>query len=168
LSSVSSKSRPKVLGRIPQDVADEVVVDQRQRERPDDDAPDGAEPAEDHHGQDEDGERELELVRVHGVQEGRLEGTRDAADRGAHGVGHELRLDERHAHGRGRDLVLAQGDPRPSEPRVAQADDAEQDDERQGEHEPVPRAQVELRELLDARDLHEVHRGDALAAGVSR
>ena len=84
------------------------------------------EAAEDHHRQDEDRESELELVRVDAVQVGAVEGAGDAADRAAGGVGGELGLHQRHAHARRGHLVLAQRDPGPPEPRVAQAEVHEQ------------------------------------------
>ena len=79
-------------------VGDQVAVDERQRHRAQHDAPDRSEPAEDDHGEDEDRERELELVGVDRVQIGAEEGAGDPAERRAGAVGRELRAHDRDPH----------------------------------------------------------------------
>ena len=86
---------------------------------------------------------ELELVGVDRVQQRAEERARDAAERGAGGVGQQLGLDRRDAHRHRGDLVLAQRDPRAAQPRVAQAEVHEQHDHHQEQGEPVPRSQVQ-------------------------
>ena len=97
---------------VVQHVRDQPVVDERQHDRAEHDAPDRAEAAEDDHAEDQDREVELELVGVDGVQVRAEEGARHAAERGAGAVGQQLRLDGRDAHRDRGDLVLAQRDPR--------------------------------------------------------
>ncbi len=79
--SASWKSRSSLPGHAVEHVRDQPVVDERQQDRAEHDAPDRAHAAEDHHREHEDRERERELVGVHRVQVGREEGARDAADR---------------------------------------------------------------------------------------
>ena len=69
--------------------------------------------------------------------EGAVPGSGDAAEEGAAGVGPRLRSHQRDAHRGCRHLVLANGDPRAAEPRVAQPDAAEDRDQEQAEGRPV-------------------------------
>ena len=62
---VSWKFRPNGRRQVVEHVGDQVVVDVAEQQAAGDRAPDRAEPADDHHGEDEDREPELELARVH-------------------------------------------------------------------------------------------------------
>ena len=81
----------------------------------------------------------------------------------------QLRLDRAARPCGRRHLVLAHRDPGAAEARVAQPEVDEQHHQHQGERDPVPRPQVERRELL-ARpgQVDLVDRRDALAAGGER
>src|SRR3954452_19444857 len=77
-----------------------------------------------------DRERELEHA---GVDEGEVrgeEGPGHPAERGAGGIGEELRPRDRDPGARGGALVVAEGDPGPADARVAQpqVDDEHEDD----------------------------------------
>ena len=127
LNSVRSKSRPKMsCAPRGENVRDQVRVDERERDRPQDHSPDVPQAAEDDHREHEDRERELELVGVDRVQVRGEEGAGHPAEGGAGRVGEELRPHERDAHARRRDLVLAKRDPGPAEARVAQPEVHEQ------------------------------------------
>ena len=146
-------------------LGDEVRVDERQQHRAEHDAPDRAQAAEDDHRQHEDREAELELIGLHGGLVGTEERARHAAEGGAGGVGQQLGLDERHAHRRCGDLVLADRDPGAPEARVAQAEVHEQDERDEHEHEPEVRSEVERRvKRGEHRQVDRVDRRDRLAA----
>ncbi len=120
--------QPERVRQCVQHVGDHVVVDVGEQQRAEHRSPDRPQPADDDHGQDEDRERELELVGVDRRVVGPQEDTGHAAERGADRVGGQLRAHERDAHRDGRHLVLAQGDPGPPEPRIADPEVDEQDD----------------------------------------
>ena len=95
------------------------------------DAPDVAHAAEHDHGQRGERHGEPELVRRHGGQLGRVEHARQARGGGADREREQLGRDRVDAHARRRELVLAEGDPRPAEARVlepVQEDDRDGDD----------------------------------------
>ena len=123
-------------------VGDHAHVHEGHEHRAEHHAPDRAQAAHDDHGEDEDGEAELELVGVDALQEGAEEGARDPAEGAAGGVGQQLGAHQRHAHAGRRHLVLAQGDPRAAQARVAQAEVHEQHHQAQGEHGPEIRSEV--------------------------
>ena len=100
-------------------------------------APDVAHPAEDDHAEDEDRDVEEEVVARDAVLRRGVVGAGDAAEEGAAGVGPGLRPHQRDAHRGGGRLVLADRDPRPPEPRVAQPQRAEDREHEQQDREPV-------------------------------
>ena len=131
--------QPDLARDVVEHVRYQPVVDERQRDRPEHDPPDRAEPAEDDHREHEDRERELELVGVDRAEERAEERAGHAAAGRAHRVGEQLHAHGRDAHRDRGDLVLADRDPRPPDARVAQAEVDEQDDQRERERGPVPR-----------------------------
>ena len=94
-------------------------------------------PAEDHHAEEEDRELEEEVRGERARAIAREVGAGDTAEERADRVRPRLRPHQRHAHRRGRRLVLADRDPRPPEPRVAEADAAEDGEEHEPDRHPV-------------------------------
>src|SRR6266511_3889298 len=98
------------------DVRQSFLVEIREESGAEDDAPDVPHPAEDDHRQDERGDVEAEVVWERRALEAGEVGAGDAAEERACRIGPRLRPHQRHAHRSSRGLVLANRDPRSSEP----------------------------------------------------
>ena len=106
-------------------------------------APDAAHAAEDDHAEQEHRDVEVEVGRESAGLEARVERAGDAAEERADRVRPGLRAHQRDAHRGGGSLVLADRDPGPAEPRVAQPDAAEDRDQQDHDRRP----EVPLRPL---------------------
>src|ERR671921_1210048 len=130
------------------DLGQAVEVEALQGDGAEDNAVDAPHPAEDDHGQDEDRDVEREARREDVLDERSVVRARDPAEDRAHGVGPELGRHGVYAHrSRGR-LVLAHGDPGPSEPGVPEAYVHVDGDEHEDQYGVVPRVQVQGPEAL--------------------
>src|SRR5207302_10235355 len=98
--------------------------------------PDVDQASEDDLHEDEDGDLEVELVGVRAPVVARVVRAGDAAEERTSRIRPRLRTHERNAHRGGGHLVLANRDPRATEPRVAQTRAAE--DRHEDEHEDGP------------------------------
>ena len=117
-------------------------VQVREERSPEHHPPHVAHAAEDDHAEDEHRDVEVEVLRKGGALEGREVGAGDPAEERPARVGPGLGPHQRNAHRRGGRLVLADRDPGPPEPRVAQADRAEDGDGEQRERGPVEDARA--------------------------
>ena len=121
------------------------VVDRVDHERADGDTPEVAHAAEDDHREDRERDDEPELVRADGHELGGVEHAGDAGRRGAEREGEELGHDGVDAVRRCRQLVLADGLPRPADPALDQAVAEHHEHRHDGDHREVVRPRVDAR-----------------------
>ena len=105
----------------PRDPVEEHAVDEAEQETTGDDPADVAEAAEDDHAEDEDRDREVELLRRDDLQVAGPDRPGEAGEARAEREGEQLRRHQVHAHRRRGDLILAHRGPRPADARCAQS-----------------------------------------------
>jgi hypothetical protein len=120
-------------------VGGEEEVERAHQEAPGDDPPDVPESADDHHGEHDDRDAEVELPRIDRLENRGVDRPSEPGERGAEAEGEELGRHQIDAHERGGDLILAHRHPGPAEARVAHADAEEDGEQPDRQDQPVPR-----------------------------
>jgi hypothetical protein len=108
-------------------------------QRADEHAGDAAHAAQHDHGQDGDGDLELEGVGRDGLQAAGVDHAGNAGEERAHGKGQQLGLGQVDAHTRGGQLVLTHGHPGPAQARILQPARQHDDGDQSGEAQVIPR-----------------------------
>src|ERR687894_412802 len=125
------------------DLGQEVEVEALQGDRAQDDAVNASHAAQDDHGEDQNRDIEREARRKDILYERPVVRARQASEHSPHGVGPELGRHRVDAHCGGRRLILAHGDPGPSESGVPETYVHVDSDEIEDQYREVPRVQVQ-------------------------